>query len=72
MRLAIKPNDVRRSWLVHVSTEPPVVEQDSHERADLVLEGPAETLYLALWNRTDELEGEAYDFWRRTAQVSWS
>jgi hypothetical protein len=57
---------------VHVSTEPPVVEQDNHDRADLVLEGPAETLYLALWNRTDELQGEAYDFWRRTAQVSWS
>ena len=72
VRLAIKPNDVRRSWLVHVSTEPPVVEQDNHDRADLVLEGPAETLYLALWNRTDELEGEAYDFWRNTAQVSWS
>ena len=72
VRLAIKPNDVRRSWLVHVSAEPPVVEQDHHDRADLVLEGPAETLYLALWNRTDELEGEAYDFWRNTAQVSWS
>ena len=40
--------------------------------ADLVLEGPAETLYLALWNRTDELQGEGYDFWRDTAQVSWS
>ena len=72
VRLAIKPNDVGRSWLVHVSAEPPVVEQDNHDRADLVLEGPAETLYLALWNRTDELQGEAYDFWRDTAQVSWS
>ena len=72
VRLAIKPSDVTRSWLVHVSAEPPVVEQDNHDRADLVLEGPAETLYLALWNRTDELQGEAYDFWRRTAQVSWS
>jgi hypothetical protein len=25
-----------------------------------------------LWNRTDEITGEGYDFWRRTAQVSWS
>ncbi|MEY2475412.1 MAG: hypothetical protein QOG87_727 [Actinomycetota bacterium] len=72
LRLAIRPNDVNRSWLVHVSSEPPVVEQDSNEQADLVLEGSAETLYLALWNRTDEVGGKAYDFWRRTAKVSWS
>jgi hypothetical protein len=63
---------VNRSWLVQVSNEPPVVEQDSNESADLVLEGSAETLYLALWNRTDEISGEAYDFWRSTAKVSWS
>ena len=36
------------------------------------IEGPAEALYLALWNRTDEVTGEGYDFWRRTARVSWS
>ena len=72
MRLGIRADDVNRSWLVQVSDEPPVVEQDSNERADLVLEGPAETLYLALWNRTDEISGKAYDFWRSTAKVSWS
>jgi uncharacterized protein (TIGR03083 family) len=71
LRLAIKPNDVGRSWLVRISGEPPVVEQDGNGHADLTLEGPAEALYLALWNRTDELAGEAYDFWRRTARVSW-
>jgi len=71
LRLAIKPKDVRRSWLVHVSGEPPVVERDSQERADLVLEATAESLYLALWNRTDEVQGKAYDFWRNTARVSW-
>jgi uncharacterized protein (TIGR03083 family) len=72
IRLAIRAEDINRSWLVHVSDEPPVVEQDSNERADLVLEGSAETLYLALWNRTDEISGKAYDFWRRTAKVSWA
>jgi len=72
LRLAIRPSDLTRSWLVHVSGEPPVVEQDSDERADLVLEAPAETLYLALWNRTDEVRGKAYDFWRSTATVSWA
>jgi len=72
LRLAIKPKDVRRSWLVHVSGEPPVVERHSQERADLVLEASAESLYLALWNRTDEIQGKAYDFWRDTAKVSWA
>jgi Mycothiol maleylpyruvate isomerase N-terminal domain/MDMPI C-terminal domain len=72
VRLGIRADDVNRSWLVQVSDEPPVVERDSNERADLVLEGSAETLYLALWNRTDEISGKAYDFWRSTAKVSWS
>ena len=72
LRLAIKPKDVTGSWLVHVSGAPPVVEQDGNDRADLTLEASAEALYLALWNRTDEVRGKAYDFWRRTATVSWS
>ena len=50
----------------------PSSSRTASERADLVLEAPAETLYLALWNRTDEIQGEAYDFWRSTAKVSWS
>jgi uncharacterized protein (TIGR03083 family) len=70
--LAIRPTDVDRSWHVEVSTEPAVVHQDSRERADLVIEGPAEALYLALWNRTDEISGKGYDFWRRTATVTWA
>ena len=43
----VRPNDVRRSWLVRVSTEPPVVERDVQNHADVVLEASAETLYLA-------------------------
>ncbi len=70
--LAIRPTDVDRSWYVEVSNEPAVVHQDSRERADLVIEGPAEALYLALWNRTDEISGKGYDFWRSTAKVTWA
>src|SRR6478735_4134520 len=70
--LAIRPTDVDRSWHVEVSSEPAVVHQDSRARADLVIEGPAEALYLALWNRTDEISGTGYDFWRRTAKVTWA
>jgi hypothetical protein len=70
---------VSHSWLVRVSDEPPVVERGAgrHGRgrrddADHVLEGTAEQLYLALWNRSDEVRGEGYDLWRRTAQVTWA
>jgi hypothetical protein len=38
----------------------------------VVLEGTAEQLYLALWNRSDEVHGKGYDLWRRTAHVTWS
>ena len=64
---------------MRVSDEPPVVERGAgrHHRwrrddADVVLEGTAEQLYLALWNRSDEVAGEGYDLWRRTAHVTWS
>jgi uncharacterized protein (TIGR03083 family) len=79
LTFAIRPEDVRRSWLVRVSDEAPVVERGAgrHHRwrrndADVVLEGTAEQLYLALWNRSDEVRGEGYDLWRRTANVTWS
>jgi uncharacterized protein (TIGR03083 family) len=78
LTFAIRPNDVRRSWLVRVSDDAPVVERGGRARrwgrdeADVVLEGTAEQLYLALWNRSDEVRGEGYDLWRRTAHVTWS
>jgi hypothetical protein len=78
--LSIRPSDVSRSWLVQVSSEPPVVERGAGRQrgwrrgddADLVLEGTAEQLYLALWNRSDEVKGEGYELWHRTAQVTWA
>ena len=67
------------SWLVRLSDEPPVVERGAgrprrfrRDDADLVLEGTAEQLYLAVWNRSDEVTGEGYDLWRRTAKVTWA
>ena len=69
---SIRPHDVRRSWLVHVSSEPAVVERDDNGPADVVLEGSAEQLYLALWNRSDEVQVEGFDLWRETARVTWS
>jgi uncharacterized protein (TIGR03083 family) len=78
LTVAIRPKDVTRSWLVRVSSEPAVVERGAGRHkpfqhdADVVLEGTAEQLYLALWNRSDEIKGEGYDLWRRTAHVTWS
>ena len=77
--LAVRPTDVSRSWLVHVSDEPPVVERSAGrkrrrrgEDASLTIEGTAEQLYLALWNRSDEVHGAGYDLWRQGARISWS
>ncbi len=69
---AVRPRDVRRSWLVRVSSDPPVVERDVRGHADVVLKGTAEQLYLALWNRSDEIQVKGYDLWRRTAHVTWA
>ncbi|MET8637920.1 MULTISPECIES: maleylpyruvate isomerase family mycothiol-dependent enzyme [unclassified Streptomyces] len=38
-------------WTVRLSTEPPVTERDDAGRADCEVTGPADRLYLALWNR---------------------
>ena len=58
-----------------VSTEPPVVERgggnhplELRHDADVVLEGTAEQLYLALWNRSDEVQADGYDLWRSYGQ----
>ncbi|WP_333776311.1 maleylpyruvate isomerase family mycothiol-dependent enzyme [Streptomyces sp. IBSBF 3136] len=38
-------------WTVRLSTEPPVTSRDAAGDAEAELTGPAERLYLALWNR---------------------
>jgi uncharacterized protein (TIGR03083 family) len=69
---SVRPNDVDRAWLVHVSSEPAVVERDTHGQADVVLEASAEALYLALWNRTDEVTADGFETWRDLARVTWA
>jgi uncharacterized protein (TIGR03083 family) len=68
---SIRPTDVRESWHVQVSSEPAVSSRSSHDhvRADVVLEGTAVQLYLALWNRTDEIEVDGFDLWQRSARI---
>jgi hypothetical protein len=38
-------------WTVRLTAEPPVTVRDAAGEADAELSGPADKLYLALWNR---------------------
>lgn len=69
--VAVRPDDAEEGWLVHLSDEVPVSERNRHGDADHVLEAPAVALYLALWNRSDEVAYEELGFWREGAQVRW-
>lgn len=70
--IGFRPSDVDVSWLVRVSQEPAVVERNHGGHADVVLEAPAEVLYLAAWNRTDEVSVDGFEIWRELAGVTWS
>ncbi|MCW2821576.1 MAG: hypothetical protein JWR64_1371 [Marmoricola sp.] len=67
-----RPTDVERSWLVVVGPDAPVVERNYRGYADVELEAPAEALYLAAWNRTDEIAVDGFDVWREHARVTWT
>jgi hypothetical protein len=71
---AVRPEDAEEAWLVHVSTEPAVTERHPHGHAhgDVVLEGSAVGLYLALWNRSDTVDADGFDLWRERARITWS
>lgn len=50
-------------WYVHLSPEPPQVRRNAAEEPDCTVQGPANALYLALWNRADltrlRIDGDA-------------
>lgn len=66
---SIRPDDVHDAWQVQVSAEPARTTRGRHQHADVVLEGTAVQLYLALWNRTDEIQVDGFDLWRRSARI---
>ncbi|MGW2074976.1 maleylpyruvate isomerase family mycothiol-dependent enzyme [Streptomyces sp. NPDC001953] len=63
-------------WTVRLSTEPPVTERADAGRADCEVTGPAEALYLSLWNRLPfpAVSGDASiaALWREKSAVTWS
>src|ERR1700710_3053739 len=69
--IAVRPGDASMRWTVHVSTEPAVTERKDTHHADVELEGSAVALYLALWNRSEEIQADGFDLWRSTARVTW-
>jgi uncharacterized protein (TIGR03083 family) len=80
--VAVVPTDVERRWVVRVAprltVEPGNGDADREGGTDpaATLTGTAAQLYLALWNRGDEIEatGRAgvLERWRATQRVGWS
>jgi uncharacterized protein (TIGR03083 family) len=75
--LAVRPDGDVSSWTMALSTDPPVTRRHAPGEepvADLTLSGSAVAIYLALWNRGDEITGDAdtMAWWRKTARVRWS
>jgi uncharacterized protein (TIGR03083 family) len=60
-------------WTVRLSQEPPVTVPGASEKADAELAGPADQLYLALWNRVPvpETTGDPAlaALWRQTSAI---
>ncbi|WP_328336648.1 maleylpyruvate isomerase family mycothiol-dependent enzyme [Streptomyces violaceus] len=49
--LRVRTDDTNTVWTVRLSSEPPVTTRGASGDAECELSGPAEQLYLALWNR---------------------
>lgn len=69
------PSDADRRWTLHVA-ERMTVGTSSSGDAQVRISGPADAIYLALWNRGDEVEVSSddrlLDRWRAAQRVRWS
>jgi uncharacterized protein (TIGR03083 family) len=78
--IAVAPSDAPAAWWIQVGPEGRSITTTTGEvpPADLTLRGPAERLYLLLWNRAgrdhvDVIGRDALlDLWREGVQVRWS
>ncbi len=75
--VVVAPNDVDRRWVLRVDERLTVDPDDADEpEAGARLNGSAAALYLALWNRGDDItvEGkpEMLARWHETQRVTWS
>ncbi len=75
----VVPTDADESWRVEVSMRPAITTRRAtagrrRRDADVVLRAPSVALYLALWNRSDEVEAapDLAALWRSQSSVTWS
>lgn len=77
--VVVAPDDAPDRWILHVAerltVEPPG--SPAPETGATTISGTAAQLYLALWNRGDEVsvsgqEPDLLDRWRAAQQVTWS
>ncbi|WP_181807874.1 maleylpyruvate isomerase family mycothiol-dependent enzyme [Streptomyces shenzhenensis] len=65
--MRVRTVDADAAWTVRLSARPPVTELGAHDDATAELAGPADQLYLALWNRvpvpTVHGDPEVADLW---------
>ncbi len=80
--LLVRATDIDRAWTLRLSTQPVVTttgaraQEGAHGIPDVVWEGTATGLYLALWNRGEEFtetgRASLVDTWRRDQKIEWS
>lgn len=77
LRIAVRPSDLDRAWIVEVSADPLVSTRHTPDAVelddvDVTFSGSAAELYLGLWNRGDEFVSDDADMlarWRELARV---
>ncbi|AXE84009.1 maleylpyruvate isomerase family mycothiol-dependent enzyme [Streptomyces sp. Go-475] len=71
--LRVRTDDTGAAWTVRLSSEPPVTTPGAAGDAECELSGPAEQLYLALWNRAPlpSVTGDRAlaELWRETSGI---
>ena len=78
LRVAVRPDDADDAWLVEVSRRPPVTTRRPGgpvlDAADVELRASSVSLYLALWNRSDEVSvaPDLWGRWREQSPITWS
>ncbi|MFF6777166.1 maleylpyruvate isomerase family mycothiol-dependent enzyme [Streptomyces sp. NPDC012637] len=76
--LRVRATDTGDVWTVRLSPEAPRTTRDAEGPADCELSGPADRLYLTLWNRLPQeavtVTGDASLalLWRENSAVTWS
>ena len=73
--IAVMPSDTDRRWVLGVGPKLTVAEGDGNG-ANATLDGTSAALYLALWNRGDQVSADGRPDllarWRETTRVSWA